>query len=75
MSDYPPLVLLVIVATENHFFLDAAAGAAVAGVALLASRRLARPWRTPRMHQLPPTVWPATSTQNTTALAADQRAA
>jgi hypothetical protein len=30
---YPPFVLLVIVATGNHFFLDAAAGAAVAAVA------------------------------------------
>jgi PAP2 superfamily len=30
---YPPLVLLVIVATGNHFFLDAAAGALVAGIA------------------------------------------
>lgn len=30
---YPVFVLLVIVATGNHFFLDAAAGAAVAGVA------------------------------------------
>ena len=30
---YPPFVLLVIVATGNHFFADAAAGAAVAAVA------------------------------------------
>ena len=30
---YPPFVLLVIVATGNHFFLDAAAGALVAGLA------------------------------------------
>ena len=30
---YPPFVLLVIVATGNHFFFDAAAGAAVVGVA------------------------------------------
>jgi hypothetical protein len=37
---YPPFVLLVIVATGNHFFVDAAAGAAVAGVALLAARLL-----------------------------------
>lgn len=34
---YPALVLLVIVATGNHFFLDAAVGAAVAGVAALAA--------------------------------------
>jgi len=31
---YPPFVLLVIVATGNHFFLDAAAGALVAGLAV-----------------------------------------
>ena len=37
---YPPLVLLVIVATGNHFLLDAAAGAGVAGVAFLAARLL-----------------------------------
>jgi cytochrome bd-type quinol oxidase subunit 2 len=72
---YPPLVLLVIVATGNHFFVDAAAGAAVAGVALLAARLLVRPWPTPRAHQLPLTVWSANSTQNTTARAAAQRAA
>jgi hypothetical protein len=30
---YPPFVLLVVVATGNHFFLDAAAGALVAGLA------------------------------------------
>jgi hypothetical protein len=63
---YPPLVLLVIVATGNHFFVDAAAGAAVVGVALLAARLLVRPSRTPRAHQLP---------LNTTAPAAAQRAA
>jgi hypothetical protein len=72
---YPPFVLLVIVATGNHFFVDAAAGAAVAGVALLAARLLVRPWPTPRAHQLPLTVWSANSTQNTTARAAAQRAA
>ena len=33
---YPLFVLLVIVATGNHFFLDAAAGAAVAIVAAAA---------------------------------------
>jgi hypothetical protein len=31
---YPPFVLLVVVATGNHFFLDAAAGALVAGLAM-----------------------------------------
>ena len=30
---YPPFVVLVIVATGNHFFLDAGAGALVAGIA------------------------------------------
>lgn len=70
---YPPVVLLVIVATGNHFFVDAAAGAAVAGVAFLAARLLVRPWPTPRAQQLPSTVWSATSTQNTTARAAAQR--
>ncbi len=34
---YPLFVLLVIVATGNHFLIDAAAGAAVAGVAFLAA--------------------------------------
>jgi hypothetical protein len=33
---YPMFVLFVIVATGNHFFFDAAAGAAVAGIALAA---------------------------------------
>src|SRR5439155_168561 len=36
---YPPFVLLVIVATGNHFFLDAAAGAVVAGLAESSGRR------------------------------------
>jgi len=44
---YPLFVLLVIVATGNHFFLDAAIGAAVAGVAaagtLLLERRTTPP--------------------------------
>lgn len=40
---YPPFVLLVIVATGNHFLVDAAAGAAVAGVALLVARSLVTP--------------------------------
>jgi PAP2 superfamily len=71
---YPALVLLMIVATGNHFFVDAAAGAAVAGAALLAARLLVRPWRTPHAHQLPLTVWLATSTQNTAAPAAAQGA-
>jgi PAP2 superfamily len=41
-SAYPLLVLFVIVATGNHFWLDAAAGAAVACLAALAARALAR---------------------------------
>jgi hypothetical protein len=40
---YPPFVLLVIVATGNHFLLDAAAGAVVAGIAVLAARLLVPP--------------------------------
>jgi cytochrome bd-type quinol oxidase subunit 2 len=72
---YPPLVLLVIVATGNHFLVDAAAGAAVAGVALLAARLLVRTLPTPRTHEPPLTVWSATSTQNTLASAAEERAA
>ena len=41
-SAYPLLVFFVIVATGNHFWLDAAAGAAVACLAALAARALAR---------------------------------
>jgi PAP2 superfamily len=41
-SAYPLLVFFVIVATGNHFWLDAAAGAAVACLAVLAARALAR---------------------------------
>ena len=41
---YPPLILLVIVATGNHFILDAVAGAAVVLAAWLASHAvLCRP--------------------------------
>jgi membrane-associated phospholipid phosphatase len=42
---YPLFVLLVIVATGNHFFVDAAIGAAVAGAAALVATGL-RPRRT-----------------------------
>jgi hypothetical protein len=45
---YPPFVLLVIVATGNHFLVDAAAGAAVAAVALLVARLLVTPLPTQR---------------------------
>jgi membrane-associated phospholipid phosphatase len=45
---YPPFVALVIVATGNHFFLDAAAGALVAGLAAaLAALLTPRPARAP----------------------------
>ena len=41
-STYPLCVFFVIVATGNHYWLDAAAGAAVACMAVLAARQLAR---------------------------------
>jgi hypothetical protein len=41
-SAYPLLVLFVIVVTGNHFWLDAAAGAAVACVAAVTATQLAR---------------------------------
>jgi hypothetical protein len=40
---YPVFVLFVIVATGNHFFFDAAAGAAVACIALVSTALVARP--------------------------------
>jgi hypothetical protein len=39
---YPPLVFFVIIATGNHFWFDAAAGAVVAGLAAFAALQLAR---------------------------------
>jgi hypothetical protein len=51
---YPPFVLLVIVATGNHFVIDAAAGAAVAALALLAARLLMTPRSTPHLPHLRP---------------------
>ncbi len=39
---YPALVTFVIVATANHFLLDAVLGAATAGLAALVARKLAR---------------------------------
>ena len=39
---YPVVVTYVIVATGNHFLLDAALGAATAGASALAARELAR---------------------------------
>ena len=56
-SAYPLLVFFVIVATGNHFWLDAAAGAAVACLAALAARALAR---------LRPAVWSWPGTREAT---------
>jgi PAP2 superfamily len=39
---YPPIVLLVVVSTGNHFFLDAAAGALVAALATLMAGLITR---------------------------------
>jgi membrane-associated phospholipid phosphatase len=46
---YPPFVVLVIVATGNHFFLDAAAGALVAGLAAALAALLTRRPATARL--------------------------
>ncbi len=40
---YPAFVVFVIVATGNHFLLDAAAGAAVSGLALFGAQLLTTP--------------------------------
>jgi PAP2 superfamily len=50
---YTPFVLLVIVATGNHFFFDAAAGALVAGLAATTSALITRPAATGRVTALP----------------------
>jgi hypothetical protein len=50
---YPLFVLLVVVATGNHFFLDAAAGALVAGLAAAVAALLTRPAVTRRLTVLP----------------------
>jgi hypothetical protein len=39
---YPPLIFFVIVATGNHYWFDAAAGAVVAGLAAIVALQLAR---------------------------------
>jgi hypothetical protein len=39
---YPPFLLLVMLATGNHFFLDAAAGALVVGLAAALATLLTR---------------------------------
>jgi membrane-associated phospholipid phosphatase len=46
---YPPFVVLVIVATGNHFFLDAAGGALVAGLAAALAALLTRRPATTRL--------------------------
>jgi hypothetical protein len=50
---YPPFVLLVIVATGNHFFVDAATGAVVAGLAATAAALLTRQAARTRLTALP----------------------
>ena len=53
---YPALVVYSIVATGNHFVLDAVAGAGVAGYALLGSLAIARgrtPQTRPRAGRVP----------------------
>jgi hypothetical protein len=72
---YPPFVLFVIVATGNHFLADAAAGAAVAAVALLGALLLVKPQSNPGLRQLQPPVWAATSNPHAQAAAAEHRAA
>jgi membrane-associated phospholipid phosphatase len=42
---YPVVVLFVVVTTGNHFWLDAAAGAAVAATSALVAHRLLAPRR------------------------------
>jgi PAP2 superfamily len=49
---YPPFVLLVIVATGNHFFLDAATGALVAGLTAVLAALLTRRPATTRLAAL-----------------------
>jgi PAP2 superfamily len=50
---YTPFVILVIVATGNHFFFDAAAGALVAGLAATTSALITRLAATSRVTALP----------------------
>lgn len=72
---YPPFVLLLIVATGNHFFVDAAAGAAVVGVALLAAWLVFRPWSVPGPSQSSRQARSETSIPNAAARATSRRAA
>jgi hypothetical protein len=50
---YPPFVLLVVVATGNHFFFDAAAGAMTVALAAGATLLVARPATGERLARLP----------------------
>jgi hypothetical protein len=50
---YPPFVLFVVVATGNHFFLDAVIGAAVSVVAAAAAAPLTRQAAPSRIRELP----------------------
>ena len=50
---YAPVVLFVVVATGNHFFVDAAAGAGVAGLAAVATAFLTREATLTRVTALP----------------------
>ena len=65
----------MIVATGNHFLADAAAGAAVAAVALLGARLLVTPQSNPGLPQLQPPVWAATPNPRAQAAAEEHRAA
>ena len=49
LASYPFLTLFAIVVTANHYWIDAAGGAAVLGVGFLAAR-----WLTARLHQRTP---------------------
>ena len=64
---YPPFVLLVVVATGNHFLADALAGAAVVGVAVGAARFLARPTADARITRFPDQPAPVGRAQETAA--------
>jgi hypothetical protein len=50
---YPLFVLLVVVATGNHFFFDAAAGALVAGLAAMGAALLTPRVTPSRINELP----------------------
>jgi hypothetical protein len=56
---YPPFVLLVIVATGNHFFLDAAAGAITVALAAASARVITRSPGHQRLARLPEQPLPA----------------